>query len=224
MLKIHNLTTWYEPTNMIIQDASFDIKGHCVMGLLGVNGAGKTTLMNVLSGVHSKYKVQRCFFEEESATFEDKGLKVNRYTVFTEHEGFRYWNFTSYLEFIEKVYDLRRDQKSLDELIKGFCFEAYVNKLICELSTGNKKKVYLIIGFYLKRKLLILDEPFDGLDFTATEYLYTRINEYRAFGTIFMSSHIAESFDRTCDSLLILENGQITQKDFDKGSTLRSQI
>lgn len=224
MLKIKKLSTWYETSKLIIIDSSFNLEEKCVVGLLGVNGAGKSTLINVLSGVHPQYTVEECLFEEKSVAFEDESLKTNSYTVFTEHEGFRYWTFRRYIAFIEKVYGIKRDHRALETLVAGFHFNDYVDRKMSELSTGNKKKAYLITGFYLKRKLLILDEPFDGLDFAATEYLYEKINEYRLYGTILMSSHIAESFDKTCDSLLLLENGKLSQKTFNKNQSLRDQI
>ena len=63
----------------------------------------------------------------------------------------------------------------MDELIHGFHFEEYTDVLLKELSTGNLKKAYLITAFALKPKLLILDEPVNGLDFQSTEYLYQQI-------------------------------------------------
>ena len=81
------------------------------------------------------------------------------------------------------------------------------------MSTGNKKKVFLITGFYLKRPLLILDEPFDGLDFDSTEFLYKVLVQYKSYGSILMTSHIAESISRVC----FLEDGhlKLLQSDLD---------
>lgn len=102
-----------------------------------------------------------------------------------------------------------RKLSDIDELIHGFQFEEYADILLKELSTGNLKKAYLITAFALKPKLLILDEPVNGLDFQSTEYLYQQISSYRQYGTILFSSHILESICLTSDRVLVLEQGQI---------------
>ena len=61
----------------------------------------------------------------------------------------------------------------------------------------------------MRLPLLILDEPVDGLDFTGTEFLYDAINAYREYGSVLMSSHIAESFERCCDQLYVMRSGAL---------------
>ena len=107
------------------------------------------------------------------------------------------------------MYHRKRDEKVLQDLILGFHFEEFLNTDIGSLSTGNKKKVFLITAFYLKPPLLILDEPFDGLDFDATEFLYGLLLQYKEEGSILMSSHIAESIVRVCDTAYTIEDGHL---------------
>ena len=97
----------------------------------------------------------------------------------------------------------------MTELIRGFHFEAYTDVLMKELSTGSRKKAYLITGFALKPKLLLLDEPVNGLDYQSTEYLYQLIRGYREHGTVLFASHILESLTETSDRVLVLEHGTI---------------
>ena len=94
-------------------------------------------------------------------------------------------------------------------MARGFHFEQYVDVLLKELSTGNLKKAYLMTSFALHPKLLLLDEPVNGLDFQSTEYLYELINGYRQYGTILFSSHILESICLTADRVLVLDQGRI---------------
>ena len=94
-------------------------------------------------------------------------------------------------------------------LVKGFHFEDYTNVLLKELSTGNLKKAYLITAFALHPKLLLLDEPVNGLDFQSTEFLYQLMGDYKKHGTILFSSHILESICLTSDRVLVLEHGRI---------------
>ena len=94
-------------------------------------------------------------------------------------------------------------------LAKGFHFEEYADVLMKELSTGNRKKAYLIAAFALHPELLLLDEPVNGLDFQSTEFLYRMINDYRSYGSVLFSSHILESICLTSDRVLVLEHGRI---------------
>ena len=96
-------------------------------------------------------------------------------------------------------------------LVKGFHFEDYTNVLLKELSTGNLKKAYLITAFALRPKLLLLDEPVNGLDFQSTEFLYQLMSSYKEYGTILFSSHILESICLTSSRVLVLEHGKISR-------------
>ena len=99
----------------------------------------------------------------------------------------------------------------VSSLVAGFHFDDYTNVLLKELSTGNLKKAYLITAFALRPKLLLLDEPVNGLDFQSTEFLYQLMNSYKEHGTILFSSHILESICLTSDRVLVLEHGRISR-------------
>ena len=99
----------------------------------------------------------------------------------------------------------------VSDLVSGFHFENYVNVLLKELSTGNLKKAYLITAFALRPKLLLLDEPVNGLDFQSTEFLYQLMGGYKQYGTLLFSSHILESICLTSDRVLVLEQGRISR-------------
>lgn len=207
LLLLENLISWYIEDNNIINIRNFEIDNHSIVGLVGRNGAGKTTLINVLSGVFDKYKAEKIWWQGTSITFQEKNFKKERYTVFTEEHGFSNWSFDQYIKLICKLYNKVYDQSEIQQLIDGFHFEKYRTKLIKDLSTGNKKKVFIITGLYLSCPLLILDEPLDGLDFDATEFLYSELNKYKEHGTVLMSSHIIESITRICDQVILLQNG-----------------
>ena len=144
-------------------------------------------------------------------------IRDSTYTVFTENNSFLNWNFSQYFNFVCRLFHVKRDDDLYDYLVKGFNFGKYLQTSIGNLSTGNKKKVFLITGFYLKRPLLILDEPFDGLDFDSTEFLYEVLVQYKSYGSILMTSHIAESIARVCDKAYFLEDGhlKLLQSDLD---------
>ncbi|MEX2784663.1 ATP-binding cassette domain-containing protein [Streptococcus sp. H49] len=211
LLKIQDLEVAYKKGQQVIKGVDLTLNKGTVYGLVGKNGSGKTTLLKTLSSVFNQniYSLDNFLFLGKTSNLNSEFYRRNKYTVFAESESFLNWTFEKYIEMICKLYRLPIEEEKLFELVKGFKFENYYQKEIRELSTGNKKKVFLITGLYLRRPLLILDEPFDGLDFDATEYLYQRVVLYKKYGTVLMSTHFAESVVRVCDSLYILENGNL---------------
>lgn len=224
MLTVDRLSVWYDENNFILKEVSFDIEANTIIGLLGLNGAGKTTLINTISGVHSGYSCFSITKNNQDIKFDDITWKKERYTVFTEEQAFSYWSFNEYKTFIERVYKKKLDDLRVSQLVKGFGFEKYLNYYFKDLSTGNRKKAFLIIGFALELPLLILDEPLDGLDYLASEYLYKEIIEYKKYGSVLMSSHIAESIEKTCDKLLVLNEGKIESYKFESGDKVRDLL
>ena len=209
VLSIQNLSAWYGREKTVLCDFSFQLYDHEAVGLIGLNGAGKTTFIKVLSGLHQEFSQEGASFFGEPLNFRGEEFKACRYTVFAEDRSFQYFTFWEYLSYVSAAYGKKLPDVS--GLVEGFHFEEYGNVILKDLSTGNKKKAYLITAFALKPELLLLDEPVNGLDFNSTEFLYQLIAGYKKYGTVLFSSHILESVTLTCDRVLILEEGQIQQ-------------
>lgn len=224
MLTIEQIKIWYKPGTDIIKGVDLTLDAHSVTGFLGVNGAGKSTLIHTISDVHDRYSASRILFQGSPCGLHDSVFKKSRYTVFTDEQAFQYWNFQDYIAFVSKAYGKKTDPSYVDRLVAGFHFGPYVSQELKDLSTGNRKKAFLITGFSLQLPLLILDEPLDGLDFDSSEFLYLAINDYKQYGAVFMSSHIAESFEKTCDTLLVLDDGKITREEIQPGIDIRTQL
>ena len=207
LLSIKNLSAWYDGEKMALKGLTLELAEHEVVGLIGLNGAGKTTFLQVLSGLFPTFRSDGVWFCGRSVTFRERNFKLCRYSVFAEDNSFQYFTFREYLSYVFSAYG--RALPDVSELVQGFHFEAYTDVLLKELSTGNRKKVFLITAFALKPKLLLFDEPVNGLDFESTEYLYRLIAEYKTCGTVLFSSHILESITLTSDRILVLENGQM---------------
>ena len=214
LLSIKNLSAWYDGEKMALKGLTLELAEHEVVGLIGLNGAGKTTFLQVLSGLFPTFRSDGVWFCGRSVTFRERNFKLCRYSVFAEDNSFQYFTFREYLSYVFSAYG--RALPDVSELVQGFHFEAYTDVLLKELSTGNRKKVFLITAFALKPKLLLLDEPVNGLDFESTEYLYKQIAGYKEYGTVLFSSHILESIALTADRVLVLAKGQIRQN-FAKG-------
>ena len=176
LLKVKNLNAWYNDAQMILSDLSLELDEHEVAGLIGLNGAGKTTFLKVLSGLLATFRSDGVCFCGSHVDFRDQEWKRCRYTVFAEDNSFSYFTFREYLAYVCAAYG--QEAPDVSELIQGFHFEAYTDALFKELSTGNRKKAFLITAFALRPRLLLLDEPVNGLDFQSTEYLYQQILGY----------------------------------------------
>lgn len=209
ILEIKNLDGWYKKAGNILSELSFDLYKNEIVGLIGLNGAGKTTLIKILSGLLEGYKADSVCFDGKTVNFRDGKFKNQRYTVFSEDSSFGYFTFREYISYVFSAYGKKLSDVS--ELVKGFHFEEYENKLLKDLSMGNRRKVNLITAFALKAPMLFLDEPVNGLDFQSTEFLYSLISGYKEYGTLLFSSHILESITLTSDRVMVLENGRISR-------------
>ena len=209
LLRIQNMSAWYDSEKRVLSDLSMELQEHEVAGLIGLNGAGKTTFMKVLSGLLDSFQAEAVCFYGQGVKFRENAFKVCRYTVFAEDNSFSYFTFREYLAYVCAAYG--KEVADVSELVQGFHFEEYTDTLLRELSTGNRKKAFLITAFALKPRLLLLDEPVNGLDFQSTEYLYQQILGYKEYGTVLFSSHILESITLTSDRVFVLEDGKIRQ-------------
>ncbi len=207
ILELQNLSAWYSQGKNVLSGFSLQLRPHEVVGLIGLNGAGKTTFLKTLSSLHEGFRCDGIRLHDRPVSFRDKDFKLSRYTVFAEDNSFQYFTFREYLSYVAAAYKTKLPD--VTELVQGFHFEDYTDTLLKDLSTGNKKKAFLITAFTLKPELLLLDEPVNGLDFQSTEYLYQLIAGYKKYGTVLFSSHILESITLTSDRVLVLEDGQI---------------
>lgn len=209
LLTVKNLSAWYSDGKTVLSDLSLELAVREAAGLIGLNGAGKTTFLKVLSGLLPTFRSDGIFFMGKPVTPRERAFKMCRYTVFAEDNSFPYFTFREYLSYVFSAY--QKEIPDLSELIQGFHFEDSTDILLKDLSTGSRKKAFLITAFALKPELLFLDEPVNGLDFQSTEYLYRQIAGYKEHGTVLFSSHILESITLTSDRVFVLENGKIRQ-------------
>ena len=209
LLSLNHLSVWYTADHPVLSDFSLDLGANEIVGLIGLNGAGKTTFIKTVAGLLPGYRLDSAAWNGHSFSFRDKNFKRNRYIVFAEDRSFQYFTFREYLMYVAASYGVALPDVS--DLISGFHFEDYANVLLKELSTGNLKKAYLITAFALRPKLLLLDEPVNGLDFQSTEFLYQLMAGYKQYGTLLFSSHILESICLTSDRVLVLEQGRISR-------------
>lgn len=206
MLKVENVTKYYGELKAV-DNLSFDVLEGQIFGLLGLNGAGKTTTFRMIMGLIDDY--------EGKITLDGKQID---YTV-TDKIGFltEERSLLTKMNVDEQIiyYGILKGMKETDILKKldywldRFNISEYKHKKIKELSKGNQQKIQFISAIIHEPKLLILDEPFSGLDPINVELFKDVILELKNKKTIIIfSSHRMEHVELFCEKLLVLVKGQ----------------
>ena len=206
MLKLDHVTKYYDKF-LAVDDISFQIEEGEIFGLLGVNGAGKTTTFRMIVGLLEKTKGKITLFNKKiDYTQTDKiGFLTEERSLLPSKTVYEQAIFYGTL----KGMDEELIEQRLDEYLKEFKIEEYKNRKIKELSKGNQQKVQFITSILHKPKLLILDEPFSGLDPINVEMFKEAILKLKKEKTIIIfSSHRMDHVEYFCDSLIILVKGK----------------
>ena len=206
MLKVNKVTKYYGNFKAV-DNLSFTVKPGEIFGLLGVNGAGKTTTFRMIMGLLDTSageitldgkKIDYDITDSIGFLTEERSLL----TKLTVKEQCLYYGT---LKGMKKSDILAR----LDELLKKFGIEEYKDKKIKELSKGNQQKIQFITAIINNPKLLILDEPFSGLDPFNVELFKQEIVEMSKNGSmIIFSSHRMEHVELFCKKLVVMLKGK----------------
>ncbi len=210
MLKVENVTKYYDDTPAV-KNLSFEVKDGEIFGLLGVNGAGKTTTFRMITGLLDKTEGSITFNGKKiDYSLTDKiGFLTEERSLLTKMTVFELAKFYGGLKSMTNT----EIEKRLDYLLEKLEITEYKNRKIKELSKGNQQKVQFIMSIINKPKLLILDEPFSGLDPINIELFKNLILELKEEGTsIIFSSHRMEHVEYFCESLCILVKGETVLK------------
>jgi ABC-2 type transport system ATP-binding protein len=189
----------------VLEGVSFSARAGEVLGLIGPNGAGKTTLFECLAGLMSA----------NAGTVKYLGRVVapprRKEVLFYLPDAINPWAQQSVkwaLNFFEKLYP--RSGVGVSELIEPLRLEAVTRSRIGSLSKGERKRVLLALGLLTPHPLLMLDEPFDGLDLRQTRDVMTLLKDHAARGrTLMLSIHQLVDAGRVCDRLVLLSAGRV---------------
>lgn len=206
MLKVENVTKYYDK-HLAVDNLSFEVQDGEIFGLLGVNGAGKTTTFRMIIGL----------LDPTSGKITLDGKQID-YNV-TDSIGFltEERSLLTKLTVKEQIiyYGVLKGMKEkeileeLDKWLERFHITEYKDRKIKELSKGNQQKVQFISAVINNPKLLILDEPFSGLDPINVEMFMDAIKEFKKRGSsIIFSSHRMEHVELFCEKLVILVKGK----------------
>lgn len=210
MLEVKNVTGGY--VNIpVLKDVSFSVKDGELVGLIGLNGAGKSTTIKEIIGLLTPYQGQ--------ILIDGQSLLQNS-EVYRKKIGFipetpsLYEELTlkEHLEIVAMAYGLSWEETwgRTEKLLKIFRLNEKLDWYPVNFSKGMKQKVMIICAFMVEPSLLIVDEPFLGLDPVAIADLIALLEEEKAKGTsILMSTHVLDSAEKMCDSFVILHQGQV---------------
>lgn len=210
MLEIKGLTKKYKNADKnAIEDINLTIENGDIYGFIGPNGAGKSTTIKCLVGIHS--------FEKGSIMLE--GLSIKDNPIEFKHQIsyvpdnpdlYEFLTGMEYINFVSNVYDEDVSKEDIINLAKKFNLENNLLEPIRTYSHGMKQKIALIGALIHKPKLIVLDEPFVGLDPKAAFDLKEIIKELCQNGMmVFFSSHVLEVVEKFCNKIAIIKNGQI---------------
>lgn len=221
VIEARKLTKYYGKNRGII-DLNFNVMDGEVFGYLGPNGAGKTTTIRTLLDLIRPTDGEAKIFGKDVRLDGEEirksvGYLPGELALFSGMSG---RDILTYLSNVKEDVDWNYIRELADRL------EADLDQDVADLSSGNKQKLGLIQAFMAKPKLLILDEPTNGLDPLMQQEFFRLIEEARENGqTVFVSSHILPVVERICDRVGIIRKGKlVTVEEIEdlKKDTLRS--
>jgi ABC-type multidrug transport system ATPase subunit len=211
-VETHDLTRRYG-YRVALRKVSLSFTTQGIHGLFGSNGAGKTTLMRVISTLlrpHGGTISVLGFNPQEEAEDIKKriGIVGDKALLYEELTGLEN------LRFYSKLYGLDQQffESQVEELTDRFAIKTWLQEPVKNLSTGLKKRFDIVRSLLHNPELLLLDEPFSGLDKDTTEVFWEYLNEYRTLRTTIVTTHNLEYGATLCDEYVTLRKGVVVSQ------------
>lgn len=210
MLQIKNLTKRYGD-KLAVDNLSLHIMPGEIYGFIGHNGAGKTTTIKACTGILN--------FEEgdiliDGLSMKEKPLECKKQMAYIPDNPDMYDFMTGigYLNFIADIFDVPEEVRDelIDKYADAFEIKDNLGQLVSEYSHGMKQKLAIISAWIHEPKLVIMDEPFVGLDPKASHILKQMMRKMcDDGGAIFFSTHVLEVAEKLCDKVAIIKGGRL---------------
>ena len=210
VLVVHNLKKYFGSVKAV-DGLSFEVKPGEIYGLLGPNGAGKSTTIKSILGL-LEINAGNIFVFEDDPIKTPTRVKKNIGYVPEEFSLYESMTVDELLNFVASLRGLNPQTTSFeaDKLLMSLNAKKHYNSLIASLSQGNKQKIQIICALLHKPKLLILDEPFSGLDAQSSAILKELLQIHiKAGGSILFSTHIMEQAQVLCTRIGIINQGKM---------------
>ncbi|MBQ6283093.1 MAG: ABC transporter ATP-binding protein [Bacilli bacterium] len=210
MIEIKNVTKKYG-NKVAVDNVSFNVEDGEIFAFIGHNGAGKTTLIKSMVGIHD--------FDSGDILIDDMSIKDNpveckKLMAFVPDnpETYEHMKAIDYINFICDMYDVDTEtrEKNIKKYSKLFDMEDKLNDTIDSYSHGMKQKIVLISALCHNPRILIMDEPFVGLDPKAVFDIKKVLNEMiKEKKIVFYSTHILDVAEKLCSKVAIIKNGKL---------------
>jgi len=207
MLDVKNVAMSYGDVKAV-QNLSFTIKPGEIFGLLGTNGAGKTTTFRMIMGLIKPKEGSISYFNHD-VSYDDVntiGYMIEERSLLTKI------TVKELMMYLGQLKDVTKEdiETRLDYWLERFDITSYKMKKVKELSKGNQQKIQFIAALINNPKLLILDEPFSGLDPINTEIFVSAIRDFQKQGAmVIFSSHQLDHVESFCEKIVVLEKGNV---------------
>lgn len=211
MLVIKNFSKSYQKNKKACDDISLTIEDGDLFGFIGPNGAGKSTTIKSIVGILD-FEQGDILLDNLSIKEHPEECKKKMAYIPDNPDLYSHLKAIKYLNFICDVFEVPKDVRKERILFyaKKFEIEDKLNEPIHSYSHGMRQKLAFIGAFIHEPKLMILDEPFVGLDPKSSFTLKETMKEYVAKGnSIFFSSHVLEVVEKLCNKVAIINNGKI---------------
>ncbi len=210
MLRIENLTKKYG-NNVAVDNLSLHIQPGEIYGFIGHNGAGKTTTLKSVVGINS---IDEGNIYIKGISIKDDPIACKKMMAYIPDNPDLYGFMTGfrYLNFVADIYNVPKEEraKNIAKYSAAFELTTELNQSIQSYSHGMKQKLALIAALMHKPQLVIMDEPFVGLDPKASHQLKEIMREIcDNGGAIFFSTHVLEVAEKLCDKIAIIKNGKL---------------
>ncbi len=211
MLTIKNLTKTYQGGKKAVDSLSLTINTGDIYGFIGANGAGKTSTIKAVVGIHEFDSGEITI---NGVSIKDEPLKCKSIMSYIPDNPDLYEHLTGmqFINFIADLYCVPLAERKLRIKKYGDMFEMtpHLGNVISSYSHGMKQRVAIIAAIVHKPKLLILDEPFVGLDPNAAFLLKQTMQEIcKEGGAIFFSTHVLDVAEKICNKIAIIKNGRL---------------
>lgn len=211
MLQINNLTKIYKGGKKAADNVNIHVMPGDIFGFIGHNGAGKTTTIKCIVGIHD--------FDEgeiliDGISVKEQPLKCKEMLAYIPDNPdlYEYLTGIQYLNFIADIFHVsaKERQERIKKEADAFEITSALGDLISSYSHGMKQKLAIIGALIHKPKLLVLDEPFVGLDPKAALTLKNKMHELCSEGSaIFFSTHVLDVAEKLCNKVAIIRQGKI---------------
>jgi len=210
MLMIKDLYCSYGEKE-VLKGVQLEVEKQEVCGFVGANGAGKTTMLNTIA---TMIKQNKGVIKINEIVQSDRyDYKSSFFYIQDSLYAFRGVTGKTWINYVLRLYNIQNEIK-VNQLIEEYAMENTVHEKIESYSYGMKHKLLLIIGFTISPKLLIMDEPLNGLDPKSVVMFKKHLNKYitEEKGTVLFSTHLLDVAEKICTHVALLKNGQIIYK------------